>query len=64
MEWLASVLENYPVWLTAVTSIVTAATAVTAITPSKRDDVVVGWALKILNLLAGNFLKNKNADDV
>ena len=52
-----------PVWITAVTAVVTAATAITAITPTKADDKIVGTILKILNFLAGNIGKNKNADD-
>ena len=49
-------------WIAAITAVVTAATAVTAITPTTTDDKVVNFLLKVLNFLAGNFLKNKNAD--
>jgi hypothetical protein len=49
-------------WVGAVTSIVAASTAVTAITPTKSDDKIIGFALKILNFLAGNVLKNTNKD--
>ena len=62
MDWIVNLLDSMPVWITAITAVVTAATAITAITPTKRDDVIIGWALKVLNFLAGNFLKNKNAD--
>lgn len=55
--------EAFPAWLTAITAVVTAATAITALTPSKTDDEIVNKILKVLNFLAGNFLKNKNADD-
>lgn len=55
--------EAFPAWLTAITTVVTAATAITALTPSKTDDEIVNKVLKVLNFLAGNFLKNKNADD-
>jgi predicted porin len=50
-------------WVAAVTGVVTAATAVTAITPTKVDDAALNVVLKVLNFLAGNFAKNKNADD-
>jgi len=43
---------------------VTAATAVTALTPTKSDDKIVAVVLKVMNFLAGNVLKNTNADDV
>jgi len=49
-------------YLTAITGVVTAATAITALTPTKSDNKVVDLLLKALNLVAGNILKNKNAD--
>jgi len=64
MEQITAILEAAPVWLTAITGVVTAATAITALTPSKSDDKVLDMILKVLNLLAGNIGKNKNADDV
>lgn len=64
MEQITAILEAAPVWLTAITGVVTAATAITALTPSKSDDKVLNTILKVLNFLAGNFGKNKNADDV
>ena len=62
MDQIAEIIEAAPVWLTAITGVVTAATAVTALTPSKSDDKVIGKILWVLNLLAGNVGKNKNAD--
>mgnify|MGYP007122506890 CR=1 FL=1 len=62
METAVSLLESLPAWLVAITALVTAATAVTTLTPSKADDKVVNMLLKVLNILAGNFGKNKNAD--
>jgi len=55
--------EAFPVWLVAITGIVTAFTAVTTITPNKSDDKYIQIVLDVLNLLAGNVGKNKNADD-
>lgn len=55
--------QAWPEWLVAITAIVTAATAITALTPTKSDDKIIGKILKVLNFLAGNFGKNKNADD-
>ena len=64
LETLTVFFEAFPAWVVAITSVVTAATAITALTPTKRDDKILGYVLKVLNFLAGNFLKNKNADDV
>ncbi len=55
--------KDLPAWVAAITAVVTAATAITALTPTKTDDKVIGFVLKILNFLAGNVFKNKNADD-
>lgn len=56
--------EEFGSWVAAITGLVTAATAITALTPTKTDNTIVNAALKVLNILAGNVLKNKNADDV
>lgn len=62
MDQIAFVLESAPAWLTAITGLVTAATAITALTPTKSDDAVLSKVLWVLNLLAGNVGKNRNAD--
>ena len=56
-------LQSFPVWITAILAVVTASTAITAITPTKTDDRIINVILTILNTLAGNVGKNKNADD-
>lgn len=61
---VVNVLHSFPAWLTAITTVVTAATAITILTPSKTDDRVMNAILRILNTLAGNRFKNTNADDV
>lgn len=60
---ITAIMEGWPVWLSAVTAVVTAATAITALTPTQTDDKVINMVLKVLNILAGNVGKNKNADD-
>lgn len=66
METLASLVEMIdaiPVWVNALTGVVTAATAVTILTPTTVDDKLINGLLRVLNILAGNFGKNTNADD-
>jgi hypothetical protein len=63
MEAFFLFFDALPGWLNALTAVVTAATAVTALTPSTADDKYVALALKVLNTIAGNVFKNKNADE-
>ena len=63
MDQITAILEAAPVWLTAITGVVTACTAITALTPSRSDDEIIDTVLKVLNILAGNVGKNRNADD-
>lgn len=60
---MSEFIQSFPTWLVALTAVVTACTAITAITPTKTDDKIISKVLAVLNLLAGNFGKNKNADD-
>lgn len=62
-ETLNAFFDGFPVWLAAITTVVTAATAITAITPTKSDDRIISKILKVLNMLAGNFGKNRNVDE-
>ncbi len=63
MDFIISWTTSMPEWLSAITAVVTACTAITAITPSKADDKILKTILTVLNFGAGNFLKNKNADN-
>ena len=63
MDQITAIIEAAPVWLTAITGVVTACTAITALTPSRSDDEIIDTVLKVLNILAGNVGKNRNADD-
>ena len=63
METIVSVLDAMPAWVTAILAVVTAATGITALTPTKTDDKWLAAILRVLNVLAGNVGRNKNADD-
>jgi hypothetical protein len=60
--FILSWVSSWPSYVHAIFGIVSAATALTALTPSKADDRVVNWVLRVLNVLAGNVMKNKNKD--
>ena len=62
METFFALFDALPAWLNAITALVTAATAITALTPTKVDDKYVAIALRVLNVVAGNVGKNRNAD--
>ena len=64
MDAFFAIFDALPAWINALTALVTAATAITALTPTKTDDKYVSMALRVLNTIAGNVMKNKNADDV
>lgn len=46
-----------------ISAVVTIATAITMITPTTADNIILDKILKVLNVFAGNILKNKNLDD-
>jgi hypothetical protein len=71
METVQSVLEvvtgffdSFPAWITALTSLFVAAKAVTVLTPTRADNRFVDTVLRVLNALALNVGKDRNADDV
>ena len=62
MDAFFAFFDAFPAWLTAITSLISAATAITALTPTKADDKWAALALRVLNVVAGNVGKNRNAD--
>ncbi len=67
MEFLQTVIsfltsDLFADWLGAITAVVTAATGITMLTPTKTDNAIINAVLQLLNILAGNILKNKNED--
>lgn len=63
MDAILNLVSGAPAWVSAITAVVTSATLITSLTPTKTDDKIISFILKILNLVAGNIGKNKNADD-
>ena len=63
MDAILNLVSGAPAWVSAITAVVTASTLITSLTPTKTDDKGISFVLKILNLVAGNIGKNKNADD-
>jgi len=63
METLTALISAAPVWLVAITGLVTAANAFTMFTKTTSDDKIFAAILKVLNIVALNFGKNTNKDD-
>ena len=57
------IIEFAAKWWPTVTAVVTLAAAIAAITPSRHDDRIVQFILDVINKLALNIGKAKNADD-
>jgi|TARA_R110000787_G_scaffold158027_1_gene271915 hypothetical protein len=62
MDMILNLMNGAPSWLNAICLVLTSCTALTAITPSTADDKILNTILKVLNLAAGNFGKNRNKD--
>ena len=60
LEFLQS--ELFEDWFIAILALIVAASGITALTPTKSDDKIVNAVLKVLNWIALNVFKNKNAD--
>ena len=60
MQVVTYFLDNAAVIIQALTAIVTAASLISALTPSPKDDGVVKFLLKAVNLLAVNVGNAKN----
>ena len=63
LDTLETFFENFPAWLTAIMALMVAAKGITAMTPTRADDKAVAFVLRLLNLLALNVGKARNADD-
>ncbi|BCW89931.1 hypothetical protein sos41_30990 [Alphaproteobacteria bacterium SO-S41] len=54
VAFLNGFFDAFPAWVNAVLSVVVAASAVTALTPSGKDDRVIGRIRRVLEVLALN----------
>jgi hypothetical protein len=63
LGWFGDFFNSFPDWIVAITTVVSACTGITMLTPTKKDDKIVNSILSVLNVLAGNFGKNKNKDE-
>ncbi len=59
MDWI----NDLPEWVTQITLLVTALTGVTALLPNKSANRFFQGVYNMLNVLAGNVLRNKNRED-
>jgi hypothetical protein len=57
---ISYILENKEELFTVLTTIVAAASAIAALTPTPKDDTLVGKAYKIVDWLALNVMKAKD----
>lgn len=55
-------IDAAPAWVNALTAAFVGLKALTMLTPTKADNVILDKILKVLNFLALNILKDKNAD--
>ena len=62
VDSIVEFINSVPQWVQAVGVVVLAANGVTSMTPTKWDNQLMEGLSKVLNALAFNFGKNKNAD--
>ena len=63
MEMITGLISGMPGWLHIAITVLSTCTVITAATPSQVDNKILNIVLKVLNTLAGNIGKNKNADE-
>jgi hypothetical protein len=69
-EYIMTLADAAPAWVTAITVFMVGCKGITALTPTTIDDVVYGkiaplWNMisRVVNIIALNILKARNADD-
>jgi len=63
MEMLTSFVDAWPNWISGIAGLISACAVLAALTPTKSDDRIVGWLLRIINVVGINVGRAKNADD-
>ena len=62
MDFITGIVDLLLIWTPALATLFLGAKAITVLTPTKADDKIVNGILAVLNLLALNVGKDKNAD--
>ena len=65
MEYIKKIIELYehlPAWVGAIGTALLGLKSITMLTPTKSDNAILDNALKVINFLALNVLKDKNKD--
>ncbi len=60
LQWMTGASTETPHWLVALTSVVSAASAVAAVTPTPKDDRILGRLYRIVDVLALNIGRAKD----
>lgn len=60
MEFIPDSLEG---WMVVVSAVIAAASAIAAVTPTPKDDTVIGKMYRVVDLLALNFGRAKEKGD-
>jgi hypothetical protein len=55
LQTIYAFFDGIPAWLNAIMAVISAASAVTALTPTPRDDQILGRIYRVLQFLALNF---------
>jgi len=60
MNMILNIIDAIPAWMGALAGLVAAASAIAALTPTPRDDLILGKLYRLLDALALNIGKAKD----
>lgn len=63
MGIIMNFVDQWPSWLSAIAGLISSCAILAALTPTKSDDRIVGWLLRIINVVGVNVGRARNADD-